>query len=302
MADFKSDAITFSATNALLLARASQAAYLDEADAQAKMAQLGLPTFEWIDLRGGLFNDLYAFAASDGGFVILAFRGTKSFQNWMSDLYSTPARFSWLFEGAPEVGDVHAGFGHALRDAWEKVVAAVRKVSPQPEGSIDDAALAVQRTFWITGHSLGGALAAIAGAAFSMLPGGVIRPVSGIYTFGQPRIGLHGFCGNYDHMLNLKTFRFVNKKDLVPRVPFRGLDYDDVGQMIHFASDGTPQRESSEWTSFLGRNFQSFTDVFQMFTTFNQDVGDHSMDGYQQLVQSQAAALDGLFKSNIQPQ
>jgi triacylglycerol lipase len=294
MPDFDAQETRFSAKNALLLAQASQAAYLNEADAQAKMAQLGLPTFEWIDLRG-LFDDLYAFAASNGAFAILAFRGTKSFKNWMTDVYSTPARFSWLFEGAPEVGDVHAGFGHALRDTWDNVVAAVRKVAPQPEGSIDDAALAVQRTFWITGHSLGGALAAIAGAAFSMLPGGVIRPVNGIYTFGQPRIGLHGFCGSYDHMLNLKTFRFVNKKDLVPRVPFRGLDYDDVGQMIHFASDGTPQRESPQWTSFLGRNFQSFTDVLQMFTTLNQDVGDHSMDGYQQLVQSQAVALDALF-------
>ena len=116
MADFEPDATTFGAKNALLLAQASQTAYLHEAGARAKMAQLDLPTFEWIDLRS-LFDDLYAFAAGDGDFAILAFRATKSFQNWMSDLYFTPARFSCLFKGAPEVGDVHAGFGHALRDA-----------------------------------------------------------------------------------------------------------------------------------------------------------------------------------------
>jgi len=89
MADFELDATTFSATNAPLLAQASQAAYLNAAGAQAKMAQLGLPNFQWIDLTED-FAGLHAFAASDGGFVILAFRGTKSFQNWMSDLYSTP--------------------------------------------------------------------------------------------------------------------------------------------------------------------------------------------------------------------
>ena len=110
MSTFDPQATTFNATDALLLAQASQAAYMDEAGASAAMAQLGLPKFKWIDLRG-LFDDLYAFAAGDGGFAILAFRGTKSFKNWMTDFYSMPARFSWLFEGAPEVGDVHAGRG-----------------------------------------------------------------------------------------------------------------------------------------------------------------------------------------------
>src|SRR5439155_6881529 len=145
---FEPQATAFSVANALLLAQASQAAYMDEAGARATMAQLGLPKLHWIDLRG-LFDDLYAFAAGNGGFVILAFRGTKSFQNWMTDFYSTPARFSWLFEGAPEVGDVHAGFGHALRDAWNKIVDAVEAIAPRPHGDIDDPSLARQPSFWI---------------------------------------------------------------------------------------------------------------------------------------------------------
>ena len=32
----------------------------------------------------------------------------------------------------------------------------------------------------------------------------------------------------------------VNNKDLVPRVPFRGWDYSDVGEMIHFTENGAP--------------------------------------------------------------
>jgi len=295
MADFEPAATSFSAKNALLLASAAQAAYLDEPAALARAAALGLPNFQWIDLTED-FAGLHAFAASCDKFAILAFRGTLDTKDWMDDLQATPVRFNWLFEGGPEVGDVHAGFGHALRDAWDDINAALAAVAPRPAGNVNLASLATvpQRTFWITGHSLGGALAVLAGAAFSMLPHNVIRPVSGIYTFGQPRIGLLPFCGNYDQLLHLKTYRFVNKQDLVPRVPFRGWDYSDVGRMIHFDNNGVPQLQSPEWNSFLSRTIESFQDFFSIAANVRTDVGDHSMDGYQQLVQSQASELSKL--------
>jgi len=206
-------------------------------------------------------------------------------------------RFSWLFEGAPEVGDVHAGFGHALRDAWARIASALDTVAPRPPKNMDPAELArtPQRTLWVTGHSLGGALAVLAGAAFSMLPGDAMRPVNGIYTFGQPRIGLHPFCGNYDRLLESKTFRFVNKQDLVPRVPFRGWDYADVGRMIHFDDKGTPHLQSVQWTNLLARTFESFGEFFNIAGHVQIDVGDHSMQGYADLVTSRSAALNALF-------
>src|SRR5260370_37336799 len=122
-----------------------------------------------------------------------------------------------------------------------------------------------------------------------------IRSVSGIYTFGQPRIGLYPFCGNYDHLLEPKTFRFVNNQDLVPRVPFRGWDYADIGQMIHFTSNGEPRCQSTQWSNFLARSFESFKDVFSMAGNLRLDVGDHSMAGYQTLVENQQIALNNLF-------
>jgi triacylglycerol lipase len=222
---------------------------------------------------------------------VLAFRGTKDAKSWMTDLEATPAPFPWLFEGGPEVGQIHAGFGHALRDAWRKVSDAVNAAvaASAITSSID------QPSLWITGHSLGGALAVLSGAAYSMWATAPIRSVNGIYTFGQPRIGLYPFCCNYDHVLCSKTFRFVNNQDLVPRVPFRGWDYADVGQMIHFDKDGTPQLESAQWASFLSRTINSFQELFSVTTNFNYDVGDHSMAGYEQLVGHSAAALDQLF-------
>jgi hypothetical protein len=92
----------------------------------------------------------------------------------------------------------------------------------------------------------------------------------------------------------------VNNQDLVPRVPFRGWDYADIGQMIHFDKDGTPHLESVQWASFLSRTISSFQELFNITSNFNYDVGDHSMAGYEQLVQGQAAQLDALF-SQILP-
>jgi triacylglycerol lipase len=290
---FNTNAKTFDAANALLLAEASEVAYNSEEAARALMLERGLTNFKWIDLSG-VFNDLHAFAASNDEIAVLAFRGTASVHDWMTDLYATPTRFSWLFQGGPEVGEIHAGFGHALSDGWGKIVDAVHTVAPIPL-VMDTSSVDAQRTLWITGHSLGGALASLAGAGFSLLPDKIIRPVSGIYTFGQPRIGLHNFCDIYGRLLTPRTFRLVNNKDLVPRVPFRGWDYSDVGEMIHFIDTGAPELQSLQWRDFLARTFESFQEAVEIFTNFNMDVGDHAISNYRRLVAEHQDALNRLF-------
>jgi triacylglycerol lipase len=296
MPAFQAQALRFNAANAAVLAQLALAAYGDEQEAKAAAAQMGLTDFRWIDLNEQ-FQDVYAFVASGPDFAVLAFRGTKDWKNWMTDLQATAVRFAWIFQGAGEVGEIHAGVGHALFDAWQKIQIALDEVIPRPPADSDPAAVAnvKERTLWLTGHSLGGALAVVAGAAFSMWTEQVKRQINGIYTFGQPRIGLYRFCGEYDHQLQARTFRFVNKKDLVPRVPFRGWDYADVGSMIHFDSKGTPRRESAEWNNFLSRSLQSFTDFFDIVRRFRTGVDDHDMSGYLSLVQNNTAALDALF-------
>lgn len=294
---FFPQALTFEAANAVVLAGLAKAAYGEFDEAKAAAAGYGLTAFEWIDLTQQ-FEDVYGFVAGGADYVVIAFRGTdpKNWKNWMTDLQATAARFDWLFQGAAEVGEVHAGFGHALFDAWAKIESALDKVMPRVSAGSDPAQVAnrTQRTLWLTGHSLGAGLAVLTGAAFSMWTDQVKRQVNGIYTFGQPRIGLYRFCGNYDHLLHERTFRFVNKKDLVPRVPFRGWDYADIGRMIHFDSNNEPQLQSAEWNNFLSRNLQSFSDFFDIITRFGTGVNDHDMATYEQLVQNNVAKLDAL--------
>jgi len=290
---FEPQTTRFSAGNALRLSTLANAAYLDRPGAQKVANDLGLPQFEWIDLTEQ-FRDLYGFAAGCDDYAVLAFRGTDDLKDWMTNLNAAPARFSWFFEGAREVGEVHSGFTLAVRDSWKAIANAVDKVMPRPPATPDLKGLSTsaQPTLWLTGHSLGGALAVLCGAAFSMTT--TIRLVSGVYTFGQPRVGLFNFCNNYNQLLRSKTFRFVNKEDLVPRVPFRGWDYADVGNMIHFDSAGTPVLESLQWRNFLSRSIEGFKEFFSISTNFGADVGDHSYRGYQNLIATHRSELAAL--------
>lgn len=272
---------------ALLCASASETIYgtvddpTGQVSSQAAMDALGFSQFAWIDLTT-VFHDVCAFVVSSAEYNLLVFRGTKIPQDWMEDLACTPVRFDWVFNGGPAIGEIHAGFGHTLSDGLADITAAL--------SSRD-----LTKPLLITGHSLGGALAALVGACFSVL-GSSVPPISAIYTFGQPRIGLHDFCNTYSRILTDKLVRFVNKQDLVPRVPFRGWDYSDEGTMIHFDSSGTPSIQSAEWQNFLARSLQSFEDFVQIMSHIRVDVGDHSMAGYQDMVKQNQAALATLLQ------
>jgi hypothetical protein len=272
---------------ALICAQASEAIYGSAQDpigkdsSQATMAGLGFSNLVWMDLTT-VFKDICAFIVSSDEYHLLVFRGTKLPQDWMTDLACTPVRFDWVFNGGPAIGEIHAGFGHCLADKLSDIIMAL-------------SARDLDKPLLITGHSLGGALAALAGACFTVL-GSPVPTVSAIYTFGQPRIGLHDFCNTYSRVLAAKLVRFVNKQDLVPRVPFRNWDYSDEGAMIHFDSTGKPLAQSPEWQNFLARTLQSFGDFFQMITNIKVDVGDHSMAGYLDLIEQNQDALAPLLQ------
>ena len=281
---FKPTITSFSADNALYLATASNIAYSGEtASARSLADDLGLTQ----DFRFFSFpaTDTEAVAAATPTHAVLAFRGTeqKKFKDWMTDLSATPSAFRWFFSSAPDVGSIHAGFGHAIHDSWGPVIDWLKAHGPN-----------TGRTLWLTGHSLGGALAAVAASACTFDPASRL-PINGIYTYGQPRFALHDFSLNYDAQLRNRHFRFVNRKDLVPRVPFRGWDYADPGQMIHFDSNGVPHLESPHWNGFLSRTLSSFGEFFGMITHLGGDIADHSItNGYIASIRPRLADLDTL--------
>ena len=92
---------------------------------------------------------------------------------------------------------VHCGFLQAFECCEDEIKAAVHDNVP------DDLGL------YITGHSLGGALAQIASVVLE-------RPnLAACYTFGSPRVG----TWNFDRLVKCPHYRVINNWDLVPNVP-----------------------------------------------------------------------------------
>ena len=142
-----------------------------------------------------IFNKDQAFlAVREGHFAILAFRGTKGKELLDTDL-------NCRLVPLPGVSRVmvHCGFLEAFSRCKSEIEAAVNESVPSTLG------------LYITGHSLGGALAQIASAALNR------DNLAACYTFGSPRVGTAGF----DEKIKCPHYRVVNNWDLVPAFPLR---------------------------------------------------------------------------------
>ncbi|KAF9997241.1 hypothetical protein BGZ79_009057 [Entomortierella chlamydospora] len=74
--------------------------------------------------------------------------------------------------------------------------------------------------FYICGHSLGGALATIFLAKMVQSNSPLLDIFSGLYTYGQPRIGDKDFSNAFGFKLACKMFHHVHNNDIFARVPF----------------------------------------------------------------------------------
>lgn len=120
--------------------------------------------------------------------AVLAFRGTETVPDDIkTDLN---ARF-YTRDGVK----VHDGFHQAFLQVESDVRKAVQSLP--------------NHKLYITGHSLGGALALIATRALNM------DNIAACYTFGSPRVGSLEF----DSAIKVPIYRVVNAADAVPRVP-----------------------------------------------------------------------------------
>jgi hypothetical protein len=142
--------------------------------------------------------------AADG--VVVAFRGTLPF-----DLSSPPADLDWIDDfdqdPTPSVdfpGPVHEGFLGSLATLWDGVVAAVERLRV---GS-----LAAQPVL-ITGHSKGGAMAAL--AAWKLQMGRKI-PVK-VVTFASAKAGDLAFVNAYNAQIDHTRYEYGD--DIVPHLP-----------------------------------------------------------------------------------
>jgi len=93
-------------------------------------------------------------------------------------------------------GRVHRGF-----------YAEYNKVIPGIKEALSKHNKKGNKTVWVTGHSLGGAMAVLVAAE--------VQPQGGLHTFGQPRAGNKQFL----KLLTFPYYRYRNNNDTVTAVP-----------------------------------------------------------------------------------
>ncbi len=266
MALFQFDANTtrWSARNALLTAEASQLAYGDSQAIQTYVAnEWGLSKFHYIERQ-----DTQCFIAGNDDLLLIAFRGTQpdDLRDWMTDVDLKPTDF-------PAGGQVHEGFFQALNFVWRDVLAVIRAEQTNAQ------------SLWITGHSLGAALATLAAARFRLEQD---KPVNGLYTFGSPRVGDRDFAIRFNLDFKSRAFRYVNNNDVVTRVPLREMEYSHVGTFLYYDAGGVLQTDLHWWNKFLETIKGEIEDFLKPGLAF---IKDHFISNYVENARKNLAAL-----------
>lgn len=165
---------------------------------------------------------LRAAVVSGPGLVVVVFRGSEMQStshcvlrmvfpslcpdlpaNWVTNLSFAPLR------QRPEWGGnlhlrTHPGFDSAVEALYADVLADVQD------------ALGAGRRLFVTGHSLGGALATLFAYRAQMHADLDVR---GVYTYGAPRLVNVPFAAHYAGVLGARTHRWQNRADPAPAVP-----------------------------------------------------------------------------------
>lgn len=158
------------------------------------------------------------------GDVIICFRGTV-----LDNTINLHADIQARFVPMASFGSVHKGFSSAVDSIWAEIKARI------PPGE--------KQRIWLTGHSMGGALALLAGARFvteyKRRPNIVIN---GLYVFGAPRVGDQDFADAFNNTyLQRRSFLFAKYNDIVTVLPpciKKIWEYKDVGNIIYIDQEG----------------------------------------------------------------
>jgi hypothetical protein len=190
-------------------------------------------SFRYLDM---LVTDTQAFIFRQGKDIVLVFRGSQQLNDWRTNFKIRLRQFTVLADqqSVPPKGRTHRGF----LDAWqsvEKIVIYYLRKWWTPDSRL-----------WITGHSLGGALAAMATVSLECQG----FHVNGLYTFGQPRIADWKLVNHMNRKMRDRIFRYANNNDVVPLIPPPLLPwvptrvYGHMGHFRYFDWRGNLQRQS----------------------------------------------------------
>ena len=148
--------------------------------------------------------------------ICVVFRGSESLSDWYYDLYVIKKQIKddvW----------VHGGFYKQLHDndVYKNIV---QNIKTQLETHPD-------YTIYITGHSLGAALATL----FGYLLAHEIENNITVVSFASPRVGNSAWKKSFEKKSNLTHYRITNCRDVITAFPL--YNYKHVGKNIRLFED-----------------------------------------------------------------
>ena len=247
------------------MARCSELAYTHFEDGQEPQLRSDLKELGLEFVKGFARDKTCAFLASNDRFAVLAFRGTEAnMQNILTDIN---IRFHHDRSGAKTA----TGFSNAYALVAKEIADAIDTLDPG-------------LPLYITGHSLGGALAAI--ASTRICPS---DRIAACYTYGCPRVGNAEFV---NQLWKVPVYRQVHRSDVVPHAPL-AFGYRQAGDFRYIKRNGKMVQDPNT-IAFLS----SF--LFSVVTDFKSIFLNHRIAGYVEDLQAWALLrlkLDGEAQS-----
>ena len=140
---------------------------------------------------------------TDGtGFAVLCFRGTQQVRDWVTNINAATQPILDPNGKGGIIGNMHKGFYDAYKSIEESIADCLKGTEDLP--------------LYITGHSLGGALAVVATWYQSS------QRLAACYTFGAPKVGDDQLQGRF----KTPIYRIVNAADPVPFLPPSGAAFN----------------------------------------------------------------------------
>lgn len=222
---------------------------------------------------------------------IINFRGsTAKKSSWLENMYASmiPAedeitrkevKFKFKLADDPKAS-VHAGYVLALSYLAEDVT---KQINNQNKNGV--------YTWFITGHSQGGALTQIVRAYLNYLPKKELSKKNQfkVYAFANPMVGNVAFASDYKKNFADPGMSFLlhNPEDIVPKMP---LNYNDTSflksnlQTLFFDRDNFDMKESAKegMLNMLGSNVNRFNNFFSnnVYGQLVKELGDFKMPTY----------------------
>jgi hypothetical protein len=189
------------------LAEISQTAYEPPCEAEKSYHALGFSKVMPV-VQGSMIG----YVVSGEDVTVVVFRGTDfaEVSDWLANLDRSAVE-------TPH-GQAHKGFYNAYQSMKSQVTAILKERDTTH--------------LWVTGHSLGGAIALV--CAYDLVDIEK-RQLDGIITFGQPMVARQQFATYLDSLLLGRYARFVNREDIVPKVP---PSHVACGSLVWFTDTG----------------------------------------------------------------